>query len=612
MAVVPIITTIEAKCKDCYKCVRACPVKAIRIRLAESRPETATVGGRALHAEVVKERCILDGECLRVCPQKAKKVRLDAHRVRKWLEAGETVVASLAPSFAAAFGLDEPLRVVGALRALGFAAVEQTAVGAELVSLALRRELGDEDGAPGGPRPLITTSCPVVVKLMETTYPAAVRYASTVVSPMIAHGRALKRSRPGVRVVFVGPCVAKKDEAERPEVAGAVDAALTFEELSDWLVEEGLGLPGADPSEFDGYWPEVAPLFPVEGGAFRTAALPTDLLSGRWLAVSGMESCRELLAALSAAAPDSRASGLEGIRLVEMLACRGGCVAGPAMPEDGTSPAVRRQRLLGFVETRRKERAGRSGSGTGRPELPDADLHRTYRDRCPPREVPTEAEIREILARIGKTGPEDELNCGVCGYATCRDKAVAVHQGMAELDMCMPHMREMAESVSNLVIASSPFGVVAVDRDLRILDANGAFRAMFRMGHDEDLSGRPIGEIIDDATFRAVLRDRTTVETEAAYPDRGLLTQQTIFHLGKRDAVVGIFIDHTAAASQRQQLEELRSETVGRAREVISKQMKVAQEIAGLLGETTAETKVILTRLIDFMQKEGAATGGQG
>lgn len=608
MRLLPIISTIEAKCKDCYKCVRACPVKAIRIRGADCQPEAAAAG-RALHAEVVKELCILDGECLRVCPQKAKKVRPDADRVRKWLEVGEKVVASLAPSFAVAFGVEEPLKVVGALRTLGFAAVEQTAVGAELVSLASRDELDARRGDRAQRRsfPLVTTSCPVVVNLMETVYPQALRHASTVVSPMVAHGRVLRASYPGAKVVFIGPCVAKKDEAERPEVDAAIDAAITFVELADWFVEEGIRLERESPDEFDGYWPDVAPLFPVEGGMFRTAALPTDLVSGEWLAISGMEECRSFLAGLDAQAPPPE---LERAGLVEMLACRGGCIAGPAVPDDGTSPALRRQRLLAFVEARRKEAASRSGLAAVRPKLPEDALHRTYRDRRLPRKVPTEAEIREILARIGKTGPEDELNCGVCGYPTCREKAVAVYQGMAESDMCMPYMREMAESMSNLVIAASPYGVVAVDRELRIVDANRAFRAMFGLGEDERLSGRPIGGIIDDSLFRKILSEGGAMETDVAYPEReGLLTQQTIFHLGRRDVVVGMFIDHTAVAKQLQQIEELRGETIDRAREVINKQMQVAQEIAGLLGETTAETKVILTRLIEFINKEGAATG---
>lgn len=610
----PIISTIEAKCKDCYKCLRACPVKAIRFTGSANGADPST--GRALYAEVVKERCILDGECLRVCPQKAKKVRLDTGRVRDWIAAGQTVVASLAPSFAAAFG-PEPLRVVAALRALGFAAVEPTAVGAELVAEAARAEVeaaaaraAETGGVTAGP--IIVSACPVVVNLVEQVYPAALRYLSGVVSPMVAHSRLLKRSYPGCRVVFIGPCVAKKDEAERPEVSDAADAALTFQELADWLFEEQLDLdrPGRhgrtaaasgqslEAAQFDGYRPLVAPLFPVEGGLLRTATLPTDLVSGQWLAVSGMENCREMIESLAAGALPA---DLAEVRMVEMLACRGGCVAGPAMPDDGVSPAVRRQRLLRYVAQWQAE----FGSGSEvPPHLPSHDLRREYRDRRPVETSPSERQISDILARMGKAGPEDELNCGVCGYASCREKAVAVHQGMAELDMCLPYMREMAESISNLVLAASPYGVAVVDRELGLVDANAAFRTMFGLEQEARLTGRRLAGILDDALFRRVLADRVPVETEVAYPERGLLTRQTIFHLGKRDAVVGIFMDLSEVAAQREQFERLRDETVQRAREVISKQMNVAQEIAGLLGETTAETKVILTKLIEFINQD--------
>lgn len=607
----PIISTIEAKCKDCYKCVRACPVKAIRITgetAGSGGPGTGAAAGRPLHAQVVKERCILDGECLRVCPQKAKRVRPDADRVRHWLEAGEKVVVSLAPSFAAAFELDDPMRLVGALRKLGFATVAETAVGAELVAAAVREEVDEAAGSSRHRRsaantPVVATACPVVVNLLETVYPDALPYASRVVSPMIAHGHVLKETYPGAKVVFIGPCVAKKDEAERPQVAGAVDAVLTYTEIQDWLFEDAIDVRKVAPAGFDGYQPQTAGLFPVEGGLLRTASLPSDLLSGQWLAASGMENCREILASLVSELPPPE---LEGVRLIELLACRGGCVAGPALPDGTASVAVRRQRLLRFAESRTADAVAAS-----RPNLPPESLHRDLGERRPTLTMPTEAEIKDILARVGKRGPEDELNCGVCGYATCREKAVAVHQGMAESDMCLPYMRDMAESMSNLVISAAPYGVVTTDHDLRITYANRSFRTMFKIRSEAHLVGRKLSEIIDDAYFARTRKDLQTAEIQVSYPDHNLLTRQTIFYLAQRDAVVGVFLDLTSELKQRDQLEQLRGETIGRAREVIAKQMKVAQEIAGLLGETTADTKVILTKLIEFINKEDAAAAGR-
>jgi len=627
-AALGVISTIEAKCKDCYKCVRACPVKAIRIRAG-----VAEAGARPMYAEVVEERCILDGECLRVCPQKAKRVRPEAGRVRRWLEQGEAVYASLAPSFVVAWPV-EPGRLVGALRVLGFAGAGETAVGAELVAAAARRELERvlATGQPGCgatgsdgdvPRlPVVTTACPVVVNLMEMFYPEALPHASRVVSPMTAHARLLKAIHPGAKVVFVGPCVAKKQEAERPEAAGVVDAVLTLAELDDWFIEEGLDVARVEPVALDGPAPSLGRVFPTEGGFFRAASLPADLLSSRWVAVSGIDACREILGGLAAGGVPA---GLESALVLELLACRGGCLAGPAMPAGLRSlTVVRRQRLLAYAGP--GDRAAGPAERPAEPfalDLMEHGLERAFNERRPPAPVPTEEDIKAILARVGKHGPEDELNCGVCGYASCRDKAVAVYQGMAEPDMCLPYMRERAESLSNLVVAAAPSGVVAVDRELRIVFANAAFRRMFRLGADEPVEGRPLVEVLgDDTTFRAfqartddggggiATPEAAARESEVYYSGPDVYVRQMVFQLGDRDTIIGLFSDLSADVRQRRRLAELRGETVERAREVIAKQMKVAQEIAGLLGETTAETKVILTKLIEFINREDGGPNG--
>lgn len=574
-----VITTTEAKCRDCYRCLRACPVQAIGFRTS---PE-----GTQLHARVDDAMCILDGRCVLACPQKAKRVRDDRERVKELLAAEGGAVASIAPSFPGALPL-APEKVPGLVRRLGFRQVHETAAGAFLVANA-HLELLREGRCR---RPLLTSSCPVIVNILERHHPEVLPFLAPVVSPMVAHARLLRLSDPGARVVFIGPCIAKKREAAliAPD---AVAAVLTFRELWDLWEEAGLVRDGeavaVDEQDFDPPHPGVARLFPLDGGLLRSAGLPTDFLSGEVAVVTGLEQCFDLIRELARGGP-----GLSGLQAVEMLACEHGCVGGPKAIA-GDDVLARRQRVLAYHGSR--------ADGTSAPAPSPVPLGQSYRDRRPDLTVPDEATIRAILARVGKTSPADELNCGACGYDSCRAKAIAVYQGYAEPEMCIPYMRAKAESVSSLVLDALPSGVVVVDRELRLLEINAAARRMFASGKDGPGVGDHVSRLTDPAPFRAARSRRAAVSGRVDHRERGLVTQQTVFYVSEHDIVVGIFTDVTREEREREQAEAVRSATIARAQEVMDKQMKVAQEIAGLLGETTAETKVLLTKLIRVIRE---------
>ncbi|NPV54581.1 MAG: PAS domain-containing protein [Firmicutes bacterium] len=637
-----VITTIEARCKDCYKCVRSCPVKAIRV----------TSG----HAEVVDDRCILDGRCTRICPQKAKKVEGGLDRARGLLRPGARVAASLAPSFVAAFPEARPGQVVAALRLLGFSFIQETSVAARFVAAGHR--LLVEGGR--GPWPIISSSCPAIVNLVEKHYPDMIRHIAPVVSPMIAHGRLLKRALgPDSAVVFIGPCVAKKGEAVDKHVKGAIDAVLTFDELREWLSREGLDPGAAESCGFDrirdirevhdvhgahgddvgtpieiriemgsgavyeaGDVPGPARTFPVGGGLVKTADLPSDLLEEDIAVVTGLEECMEFLEALQAGAP-------EGIRFVEMMACDGGCVDGPFICSD-LSLFERRRRVLSYsagevvssadevvgdgaseetAEGGDADNAGRERrAGAAGPDVPGRrmillPLMRAYSARKVDAPEPGGEDIRRILAATGKILPEDELNCGACGYDSCREKAVAVYQGMAEIEMCIPYMRKRAESMASVTFNLTPNGIIITDTDLRILDVNPVVERKLGMRRDE-IKGRRLNEFLDAAAFEEALRAGRVITREIAYPERGMVTLQTVVFVEEQGMILGVITDITEERKQREKLSSVRRETLDRAQEVIDKQMRVAQEVAGLLGETTAETKVLLTRLMKLFQSE--------
>lgn len=565
-----IVSTIQTSCRDCYKCVRYCPVKAIRVSME--------------HAEVIDERCIKDGKCVEICPQKAKKVRTDRQKVQEFLAEESPVVVSLAPSFVAAFPEVKVGQLIAGLKRLGFSEVRETAEGAEWV--AYEHALLLQEGREG----IITSSCPAINALLYRYYPQHLSYLSPVVSPMVAHARMIKLEKgKTTRVVFIGPCIAKKAEAEEEEVTGEVDAVLTFQELREWFEAEGIDPSSLPEEELSVSSVEWARAFPVEGGLLKTASLDTEILSQEMVVITGVERCQNFL--------ENFEKEKTGFKVIEMMACEGGCIDGPMLKGE-LSLYQRRQKVIEFtreklalVETKRREIA-----------LPS--LRRDFLPRPILQPEPSEEEIRRILALTGKFSPQDELNCGACGYNSCREKAVAVYQGMAEAEMCMPFMRSRAESFSSFLITVIPNGVVLVDENLRISDVNPAFRRMLGL-QGKLVVGKKLGDFVDPSPFVEVLRTKKALVKEVRYPEyNDLFARLSIFYLEKSQLLMGILVDLTREREQQKIMEDIREETLEKTQQVITNQMKVAQEIASLLGETTAETKVLLAKLSRILRGE--------
>ncbi|MCG0276257.1 MAG: PAS domain S-box protein [Thermosediminibacteraceae bacterium] len=576
-----VISVSRANCKNCYRCVRHCPVKAIKI-----------TGGQA---EVVESRCLYCGRCVTECPQKAKKVRNDLEAVKGFIQAGKRVIASIAPSYPAAFDVDSPGEMFDILKSLGFSGAEETAVGAELVSMEYRRMIKEGQG-----HPIITTACPVVKNLVEKYHPGLIGYLAPVVSPMVAHARSLKqRYGRDIKVVFIGPCIAKKAEAQDKSVSGEVDAVLTFGELIEWIEKKSDEILGKSENPEGSREPFIARNYPLPGGLMKTSSIDEDLLSREFVVVDGIEDCLELLTALE----KGKVSG----KLFEMLACRGGCIAGPSMPP-GKSLYERRQRLLAFIDNNRRQVDLKKIEA----DAIGIDLGRSFEPKIFKAPTPSEAQIREILSSIGKTTPEEELNCGACGYPSCRKKAEAVYQGMAELDMCIPYMRSRAESLANLIIDHTPNAILLVDGNLNVMEMNRAAEKMLGV-KKEQVQGRPISTVMDDRDFAWVLANKNNLqEKKVNYPRNSLITLLTLCYIGVENLVLAIIQDITEQEKQKYELARVREETLEKAQEVINKQMRVAQEIAGLLGETTAESKMLLLRLMELVKGGGESEGIHG
>jgi len=406
-----VVSTIGAKCRRCYTCVRNCPAKAIKV-----------VEGQAT---VIEERCIACGSCVRVCSQNAKQVESSLEKVEELLAGGPPVIACLAPSFPAAFYQVKPLQIVTAVRKVGFFQVMEVAFGAELISQEYSKIFQNKEMAT-----FITTPCPALVSYVERYLPQLIPYLAPVVSPMIALGRAIKHQyRPDARVVFIGPCIAKKVEINELEVAGVVDAALTFRGLKELLDARGICIEDQEEGCFDGPKPGVGRIFPVSGGLLKTAALQADVTENDILVVEGKDRVLEVLHEL--------AEGRLRARFIDILFCEG-CVNGPRMEND-LSFFARKEKVANYVQQACACQAEDERWKEIR-RFSHINVRRSFSDKSMHLPLPTEEEIQSIFRQINKFSKQDELNCGACGYGSCREKAVAVFQGLAEAEMCLPYL----------------------------------------------------------------------------------------------------------------------------------------------------------------------------
>ena len=564
-----IITTDKAKCRDCYRCVRVCPVKAIRIS-----------DGQAC---VDADRCIICGTCVRECPQRAKHVRNDLVKLAELLASPGLTIASVAPSFPAAFPEYSSGLLPAAIRQLGFGLVAETAVGAELVAEATADLLSKDKST------WVTSACPVVVSFIEFYYPESCKNITPIVSPMVAHATYLKQKYGlDAKVVFIGPCSAKKGEAEK-EAAGIVDAVLTFEELRQAFMESKIDRTTLQPLPFDDVRPKNAQLFPLEGGLAKTAAIASGLLRDDFVGISGSDHIKEMIDHLSTNSP---------IKLFEALFCPGGCINGACI-DQASDIYARRSRVLQY----HKKKAFEPEEELDMAKVEKIDLSRSIQRVAVPIPSFSEEEIKAVLAETGKHTLADELNCGACGYSSCRANALAVLSEMAERSMCLPWMRQLAERKANQIIDNSPNGIVMIDFNLNIVSFNPAFAEMFSC--TDKLIGRSIGVLMDPKDFEKIaaeVQDRISGKI-VEFPQYNLITSASIYRLEGENALIGIFANITKTREDEDKIAKIRSETLANAERVIDKQMRMAQEIAGILGETTSETRVMLRKLTDMARE---------
>ncbi len=574
----------KSNCKNCYKCIRHCPVKSIKF--ADHQ------------ANIVKEQCILCGECFVACPQNAKQIRNDVAVVKRMLSSGKPVYASIAPSFIANYeGADLP-SMKEVLGKLGFSDVQETALGATLVKKQYEKMISS-----GEKKAIISSCCHTVNILIQKYYPEALPYLAKVLSPMQAHCMKIKEEHPDAYTVFIGPCISKKEEAD--QYPGIVDCVITFEELSDWLKEEELSVVPA------GEYPAAknnasscgdinssasssfgsasssfgrARLFPIPGGIIRSMQFKKEKYD--YIAVDGIDNCIRAIGNII--------NGELNDCFIEMSACAGSCVGGPAMDKEN------RQMLSDYI------RINHSAGDQDFPiELPVNLLDKHFNYLGFNNQMPGSLAINEILHKMGKSTPEQELNCGSCGYNTCREKAIAVYQGKADLTMCLPFLKEKAENFSDNIIYNMPNGVIVLNEELEIQQINRAAAALLNIENKHDIINQPVMRILNPSIYLEVATNGRNLHDKLTFLDEyQKYIEETIIYDKTYHIIISIMKDVTVEEKLRLKKEKVNKQTVEIADKVIEKQMRVVQEIASLLGETTAETKIALTNLKESLNNE--------
>lgn len=554
------LTLKKSNCKNCYKCIRNCPVKAIRF------------SGNQAH--IIGNECILCGRCFVACPQNAKEIVDETEKVKYLITTGAPVIVSLAPSFIANYtdvGIEE---MRNALKKLGFFDVEETAIGATVVKNEYERLIREEK------RDVIISSCCHSVNLLiQKHYPQALQYLADVLSPMQAHCEDIKKRIPNAKTVFIGPCVAKKDEASM--YGDIVDAVLTFEDLSKWLDTAGVVL---EKNQIP-IARSRARLFPTTGGILKTMTEKSSDYS--YMAIDGIENCIDAIKDVI--------SGNIHKCFIEMSACVGSCVGGPIMEKYHHSS------IKDYINI--EKNAGKEDFDVGITEKDE--LRKSFGIIEQLAKIPQEDEIKAILCQMGKTEPAHELNCGSCGYNTCREKAIAILQNKAEISMCLPYLKDKAETFSDIIVNNTPNGILVLNEKLEVQQINKVAMEIMNIRKESDILGDQVVRILDPTVFVHVRDNENTVKGKRVYlAEYNRFVDQTVLYDKNSHLIIGIMRDITLEEQERKKKEKISSQTIEVADNVVDKQMRIVQEIASLLGETAAETKIALAKLKESITDE--------
>jgi iron only hydrogenase large subunit-like protein len=559
------IYTKKHECQDCHKCIRECPVKAIRVQDG--------------YSQVMPGFCVMCGNCVQACPNSAVQVRNDLPAAQALMTSGRKMIASLDPAFVAQFPGIRPAQLIHAIKQLGFAVVSETALGAQQVSANVSALMRSEPK-----RVWISSACPSVVDFIAMYHPECLSHVIGVMSPLLAHCTMLRSHYgEGIAIVFFGPCLAKKKDADlHPEL---LDAALTFEDLERWLNLKSIRLAEIIDGPEDRFEPEEArdgSLYAIEGGMAQALVAGTPDSELQFMSFSGLANVERALKDIPEWQPEQSI-------FMEMSACAGSCINGPRATSD-TSIARRRYDVIQYAK-----------SACELPRKDSADIAWRYAASPIAPKKYGDLPLREALRWVGQYSVEDELNCGGCGYPSCRDFAHALLAGNAERMMCATYTRKLAQKKANALLQRMPSAVVIVGEDLEIIEYNPSFSKLFPAEEAalEEPDGTPARGVLPFSNlFRRVLESGEDILSHDIRFGKRILNT-SIFTIEPNTVIGGIFRDITEPTFQKEQIVE-------RAQQVIEKNLKTVQQIAFLLGENAADSEVILSSIVSSFRPEEA------
>ena len=552
------LKTADSNCKNCYKCIRNCPIKALRMTDEQ--------------AHIIRDECILCGECYTVCPQNAKQIRNDTDKVYELLNSGKKVIISMAPSYAAWYKGYNMEDLKTAAKKLGFLDCDETAKGAFVVKCEYERLIKEKKN-----NIIISSCCHSVNLLIEKHFPEAVKYLAAVITPMMAHGKMLKEENPDCAVVFVGPCISKKAEIEQYE--GVIDVALTFEEFDEMLEKSGVTLEKTGSKTDKG----LTNLFPTSGGVLATMEKQDDF---NYIVIDGTVKCIEAL-------KEIENGNLENC-FIEMSACSGSCTEGPLMRKHLHNPLACNVSVHKEVPLKHYD-----------VKCENIELDRSFSFNGKKAIMPGSASIEEVLRKMGKTSPEKHLNCGSCGYNTCYEKAVAVLQGKADISMCLPYIKEKSESFSDTIIKNTPNGILVLDEQFNISLLNSSAKRILNIPNSSNYIGEPVVKLLNPTDYiHAQLTGKNTYGNKKYLAEYKKHIEETVIYDKEYHIIMIMMKDISEEEESKKRRANQGEAAVEITDKVIEKQMRIVQEIASLLGETTAETKIALTKLKETLKDE--------
>ncbi len=566
----PVVWTEKNNCQDCYRCLRECTVKAIKIEDAS--------------ASIINELCISCGHCAQICPSGAKKTRNDVPDVLKLLRSGKKVILSLAPSYISEFPDISTSQLISAIKTAGFFGVSETALGAEKAAAESKKWL---DNQPLGV--FIGSSCPSAVEYIGKYFPQYTSMIAPVHSPMVCHGTMLKAYYGNdVHVVFAGPCFAKKTESDL--YGDRVDYAITFIGLKKLLDSFGIDPQFCEPTNDDVFIPhssKIGDLFPIDGGMLMNMRNDTSATDIAYMGFSGIHEIRNIMR-------DIEHLQVNRKLFLELMICDGGCIQGPARLNSRSVASKRLKVIANNAEKIQTPHIEEFDKIAG-----NIDTSRSFDYiQIPVTEVFSDEDIKQSLANLNKFSERDELNCGGCGYEDCRTFAAALLSGVAERQMCVAYMRGVANDKASVLLQKIPSGVVMVDDDLRIVDCNAKFAELcgeeIEQIYDADpgMHGADLRKIIHSHKFFSTVLETGIDIVEQDIRDEGLFYNLSVITIQKHKLVLGLVQNMREPQVQKELV-------LNRTRDVILENMKVVQKIAYLLGENASYTETMLNSILE-------------